>query len=165
LHTVEEEDLDFLQRGVNDRRVWRPIGRPRPVTGPEEREFFEEVIVGGDGVHLLVCVEGERVGIVSLTDPDRSAEVGYWIAPESHEQGYGSAAVGRLVEYGFDQLGLHRVEARVFDFNEASQALLRSLGFTHEGTFRETGIVDGDYRDTLWFGLLEDEWRSGESSV
>lgn len=159
LHTIEEEDLEFLHRHVNDERVWRLIGRPRPVTRAGEREFYEEVIVGGDGVHLLVCDDDDPVGIVSLHDPDHSAEVGYWIAPEFHEQGYGSAAVSRLVTYGFDQLGLHRIEAQLWDANDASRALLESLGFTHEGTFRESGVVDGEYHDTLWYGLLADEWR------
>jgi len=165
LHTIEEEDLDFLQRNVNDPRVWRRIGRAQPVNTQQEREFLEEVVAGDDGVHLLVCADGEPVGTVGLNDlggQGGSAELGYWVAPEHHRQGYATAAASLLVGYGFDQLGLHRVEARVYEFNDPSKTVLERVGFTHEGVHREAAFVDGVYRDTHWYGLLEAEWRDGE---
>ena len=163
LHTIEEEDLDFLQRNVNDPAVWRRIGRADPVNAQQEREFFDEIVSGDGGVHLLVCADGEPVGTVGLNDigdSGGSAELGYWIAPDHHRQGYGTEAAELTTGYGFDQLGLHRVAARVFEFNDASCKLLERLGFTREGTHREAAFVDGEYRDTYWYGLLEEEWRA-----
>ena len=164
LHTIEEEDLDFLQRNVNDPQVWRLIDRADPVNAQQEREFFEEVVAGDGGVHLLVCADGEPVGTVGLTDVRGGAELGYWVAPEHHRQGYATAAAELLVGYGFDQRGLHRIEARVFEFNDASQTVLERVGFTHEGTSREAVFVDGAYRDTHWYGILEEEWRADDGS-
>ncbi len=161
LRTIEEEDLPFLQQAVNDPRVWRAIGWPHPVNAAQEETFFEEQVCDREKVNLLVTVSEEPVGIVSLQAFNHElgrAELGYWIAPEFHDHGYGSEAAALLVTYGFDQRALNRIEARVFEFNDASQGLLESLGFTHEGTLRERQFVDGERQDVLWYGVLADEW-------
>jgi ribosomal-protein-alanine N-acetyltransferase len=162
LRTIEEEDLNFMQKAINDRGVRQAIGRPKPVNGVQEQEFFEEVICGEDSVSLLVTVEETRVGTVSISDIDvqtNSGEIGYWIAPDHQTQGYGSGAVALLVDYAFRELGLHRVEARVFEFNEASQRLLESVGFTAEGAKRDGFFAHGEYQDVHWYGVLETEWN------
>lgn len=163
LRPIEEDDLEFLRSAVNDPRVWRPIGRSRPVNREQEREFFENVVCGDDTVNLLIVADSAPVGTIAFNDIDRGAdraEIGYWIAPDHHRQGYATDATERFVTYGFDQLGLHKITARAFEFNEASQRLLESVGFTQEGVHRDEVFVDGAYRDVYWYGLLEGEWRS-----
>ncbi|SDK47037.1 GNAT family N-acetyltransferase [Natronorubrum texcoconense] len=167
LRPIEEDDLGFLQREINDPRIWRAIGRPRPVNGPQERAFFENVVCDDDTVNLLIVADSSPVGTIAFNAIDwetRQAEIGYWVAPEHHGQGYGTDAAARLVAYGFDQLGLHKITARVFEFNEASRRLLESVGFTREGVHRDDVFVDGAFQDTYWYGLLEDEWRSESES-
>ncbi|WP_440766957.1 GNAT family N-acetyltransferase [Natronorubrum sp. DTA7] len=162
LRPIEEDDLEFLQREINDPRIWRAIGRSRPVNGPQEREFFENVVCNDETVTLLIVADSSPVGTIGFNAIEwepRQAEIGYWVAPEHHERGYGTDAADRLVTYGFDQLGLHKITARVFEFNEASRRLLESVGFTREGVHRDDVFVDGAFRDTYWYGLLEDEWR------
>jgi [ribosomal protein S5]-alanine N-acetyltransferase len=163
LRTIEEEDLEFLQTQVNDPEIRRPIGRSTPLNAVQEREFFENVVCDDDSIHLLIVADSTPTGTIGLESIDResrSAEIGYWIAPDHHRRGYGSEATALLVEHAFDQLGLHRISARVFDFNDASRRLLESLGFTEEGVHRDAEFVDGKFQDTHWYGLLEDEWRA-----
>jgi len=163
LRTIEEEDIAFMQTVINDREVWRAIGRPSPVNRAQEREFFDEVVSGDEQLTLMIVAEDQPVGMVSLTPGrriDDNAELGYWVAPEHQRAGYGSAGVTHVLTYGFDQRGYHRIAARVFAFNEASRALLESLGFTQEGRHRDAAFIDGEYRDVLWYGLLADEWVS-----
>lgn len=168
LRTIEEEDLAFMQEAVNDPSVWRGIGYPKPVNMEQEREFFEEQVCNDDWVNLLVATDAETpVGTVGFTriDLDRDkGELGYWIAPAHQNEGYGTEAVELLVDYGFEQRAFHRIEARVTEFNDPSRRLLESVGFAHEGTLRENEFVDGEYRNTRWYGLLRDEWqeRRGE---
>ncbi|SDR26052.1 GNAT family N-acetyltransferase [Natronobacterium texcoconense] len=166
LRPIEEDDLEFLRDAINDPQVWRPIGGSHPLNLEQEREFFENVVCGDDGVHLLITADDSPVGTIGLREIDwesGTAEVGYWIEPDEHGQGYGSEAAELVVGYAFDQLGLHRIRAHVFEFNDASQRLLESIGFTREGTERESQFIDGEYWDTYWYGLLEDEWRADES--
>lgn len=163
LRTIEEEDLEFLHTQINDPAIWRPIGRSKPLNAEQEREFFENVVCNDDEIHLLIAVDSTPIGTIGLHSIDREArkaEIGYWIAPEHHERGYGTEATELLVGYGFDQFGLHRIAARVFEFNDASRRLLESVGFTEEGVHRDTEFIDGQYQDTYWYGLLEDEWRA-----
>ncbi|NKE34252.1 GNAT family N-acetyltransferase [Natronococcus sp. JC468] len=162
LRTIEEEDLEFLQAQVNDPAIRRPIGRSMPLNAEQERAFYDDVVCSDDAIHLLVVADATPVGTVGLDAIDwqsAGAELGYWIAPAHQRRGYGTEAVELVVGHGFDQLGLHRLAARVYGFNDGSKRLLESVGFSEEGVHRDAAFVDGEYRDTHWYGLLEEEWR------
>ncbi|WP_336327930.1 GNAT family N-acetyltransferase [Halovenus sp. HT40] len=162
LRPIERDDLSFLSEHRNDPRVWRSLGWPKPENHSQEETFFEETVCDDQSTDLLVTVDDSPVGMVSFnseaTDHDR-AELGYWIAPTEQGTGYATDAVRTLVEYGFQQRGFHRIEAEVFERNDASRAVLDRLGFTHEATIREKQWIDGEYRDVEWFGLLRSEWE------
>lgn len=165
LRTIETHDLDFLQEGVNDPSVWRPIGRPSPVNEQQEQEFLEAVVGADDNVTLLIVGEDGPAGTVSLTEREAAfsaAELGYWVHPDHRRQGYAKEAAGLLTDFGIQQRGYHRITARVFEFNNASQGLLESLGFEHEGVHREAGFADGEYQDVHWYSVLHDEWDSDQ---
>jgi RimJ/RimL family protein N-acetyltransferase len=165
LHTVEEEDLPFLQEWINDRRIRHGTETTRPANGAQEEAYYEEVICGDETVDLLVVADGSPVGMIGFAPIDQAtggAEVGYWIAPPHQRQGYATDALARFVRYGFEQLRLHRIEASVYAFNDPSATVLERVGFVHEGTRREAAFVDGDYHDVHWYGLLEPEWRATE---
>jgi RimJ/RimL family protein N-acetyltransferase len=115
-----------------------------------------------DGVTLLVCRDEEPVGFVALFDWSESSgrvEVAYWITPDNQGEGYGSEAVGLAVEYAFDERRFHKVVAHAHAQNDASRALLESLGFQQEGRRREHVFLDGEYVDSISYGLLESEWH------
>ena len=162
LRTIEEEDLEYLQEQVNDPQIWRSIGRNYPVNADQEQSFYDDIVCSDDEVSLLIADDGGPVGTIGLHDvgsPSDTSEIGYWVDPKYHRKGYGSDAADRIIEYGFQQLGLHRIEARVFEFNDASKALLESVGFVEEGVHRDAEFIDGEYQDVHWYGLLEGEWR------
>jgi RimJ/RimL family protein N-acetyltransferase len=102
------------------------------------------------------------VGVVELDPVDREtgvAELGIWIHPAHHRQGYASEAIELVVGYAFDELRVHKVTANAYARNEASRRMLASLGFVEEGVGREDAFLDGDYHDTHYFGVLDPEWR------
>jgi RimJ/RimL family protein N-acetyltransferase len=70
-----------------------------------------------------------------------------------------------LLEFGFSQLALNRVEADIDPRNLASARSLERLGFKKEGHLRERWIVDGEVSDTALYGLLLREWRSQKRHV
>jgi len=168
LRPVEADDVEFVQRCMNDPRVWRPALDSSPMNREQGQEFFEDVLSDEESVHCLVCDGGEPLGVVSLTgteygpgatDRSRAAEVAYYLAPDYHGQGYGSDAVGELIRYAFEDLNRRRLSARVGRFNDASIGLLESLGFEREGRLREAAWYRGEYHDMLWYGLLRADWR------
>lgn len=107
---------------------------------------------------------GRMVGYVELNEIDRrnlSASVARVIVgPDERGRGYGTSMVARLLEIGFGEIGLHRIELRVFDFNEAAIACYRNVGFTREGRLREVQRHDGEYWTLIQMSVLEDEWRA-----
>jgi RimJ/RimL family protein N-acetyltransferase len=63
-----------------------------------------------------------------------------------------------MLRLGFDELGLHRVSARLDADNRASGRLLERLGMRFEGRFRENEFVKGRWTDEAVYAMLRDEW-------
>lgn len=164
LTTVEEADLDAFVRARSDPDLRVPLGIDSAGNRDDVEEFFEETISSEDSFWFVVAVDGETVGSVTFTEVNESAgdgELSYWILPEHQGEGYASDAVALLLEYGFDELRLHRVTADCYATNDASRGLLETLGFSREGRFRDAAFLEGEYEDVLRYGLLEGEWREG----
>jgi [ribosomal protein S5]-alanine N-acetyltransferase len=112
--------------------------------------------------YLLATVErdsDEIVGSVRLgLDQPPHGELGYAIRPDRWGRGYATEAVGLMLGFGFDMLGLHRIQATCAPENEASQRVLAKMGFTYEGRLRGNVFHSGVWRDSLVYSILEDEW-------
>ncbi|WP_267639282.1 GNAT family N-acetyltransferase [Haloarchaeobius amylolyticus] len=163
LRTVEDEDLPHLQRLRNDPELRVFAGGPPEPFDEPDTEGFLEWLREDDTMALLACIDGEYVGMVTLKRiqrPHDTADAGVHIAPDEQGKGYATEACSLVLDYAFDQLGLHKVGAYSFDFNEPSQALLEKLGFTHEGRRREERFANGEHHDVHYYGLLAREWRA-----
>jgi RimJ/RimL family protein N-acetyltransferase len=86
--------------------------------------------------------------------------VGYTLAFDAWGKGYMNEALTALLEFGFSQLGLNRVEADIDPRNMASARSLERLGFQKEGHLRERWIVAGEVSDTGLYGLLLSDWQA-----
>ena len=93
-----------------------------------------------------------------LIKQHRRAEIGYELAPEHWGQGLMPEAVGAILRFGFERMGLHSVEAQIEPDNQGSRRVLEKLGFVQEGYFRENSYFDGTFTDTAVFSLLKADW-------
>lgn len=161
LRTIEESDLDFLQSAINDPAVRRHLTVRWPLNRAQEEEWFESQVASEDRINLLIVGEDGPAGTIGLgpiDDHDGNAEIGIWLRAEDQGEGYGTEASQLLITHAFDELRLHRIEARVFEDNDASKNLWEGLGFDHEAVHREAAYLRGDYRDVHRYAVLEDEW-------
>lgn len=94
-------------------------------------------------------------------EPDRTAEIGWILAPHAQGHGYALEAARLLLDLAFGELGLHRVYAELDPRNGASVALCERLGMRHEGHFAEHMWLKGEWTDTGHYAILEREWRGG----
>jgi len=88
------------------------------------------------------------------------ADIGYELSPEHWGRGYATEATRALVDFGFRELGLHRISSWCIADNAASARVLERLGLRQEGRLRENEYFKGRWWDTLLYGLLESEWRA-----
>jgi len=75
-------------------------------------------------------------------------------------KGIGPQMVKELLQIGFGQFGLHRIDLYVFDFNEAAIRCYEKVGFRKEGRIREARKIGDEYWSLYQMSILEDEWRS-----
>ena len=101
-----------------------------------------------------------NVALQSIDDKNRSCSVGIGIAKiENRSKGYGSEAIRLILNYGFFNLGMERIEADTWEINIPSQKALEKLGFVLEGLKRKAIYFGGKRYDLLNYSLLADEWR------
>lgn len=106
------------------------------------------------------------IGTCSLGNVDlanRRAEIGFALTRSAWGQGYMAEILPVLVQYAFEDLGLHRLEADIDPRNAASIRLIEGLGFQLEGRLRQRWQVTGEVQDSLFYGLLAPEWRAGHA--
>jgi len=88
------------------------------------------------------------------------AELGYALDNDSSKQkGYMKEALRSIITYGFEKMGLNRVEAFVGSKNTASLKLLKGAGFIEEGTLRSHYLKNGEMHDSVCFSLLRPEYE------
>jgi [ribosomal protein S5]-alanine N-acetyltransferase len=88
-------------------------------------------------------------------------EIGYVLGRAHWRQGYAREALQAVCSHLFHAAGIRRIEAEVNPDNEASTALLLSLGFVREGLLRQRWQTKGLTHDTAFFGCLASEWQHG----
>lgn len=158
LRTVQPADYGFIVANLNDPEV--RYGGYETVRGPVSAADIEARYEADDHHPFLVCREETPVGSTSLKHIDlegRKAEVSYWITPTEQGTGYATEAAALCLTHAFDELGLHKVWARVVGDNEASICVLDQLGFQREGILREHWRGMGRFVDEHRFGLLRSE--------
>lgn len=110
---------------------------------------------------LAVCDRRSQnlLGAVSLhvDEMHRHGEIGYWIGAKYWGNGYATEAARAMVDYGFTELGLHRVQARHFVRNPASGRVLQKLGMTLEGTHRDLYVRWEQFETVNVYAILESD--------
>ncbi len=110
--------------------------------------------------------DGRPIGMAGLMDVDPvngTAELIIGIGERSlRDKGYGTEAVGILLDFVFGELRLHRLQLRVWSFNERAIHVYERVGFQHEVTYREAHFRHGRFHDIHYVSMLVDEWATLE---
>jgi ribosomal-protein-alanine N-acetyltransferase len=113
--------------------------------------------------HMLDKASGDHIGWCGFhtwyTEHAR-AELGYGLYNDNYkEKGLMTEALKTVLEFGFGEMKLNRVEALIADYNIASIKLVEKFGFKKEGILRGHYFVDGVAEDSVIFGLLKSEYE------
>lgn len=164
-----EADADQLVEACADPDIVRFTHVPSPYTREDAATFERLTIDGaesGTALNLLVR-DGDRVlasvGLPRVAPSDLAGEVGYWVAPWARGRGVATRAARAVCRYAFEEVGLERLTLEAATVNAASNAVARRLGFTLEGTTRQSAMEGATGRpgsprlDMNVWGLLPDE--------
>lgn len=93
-----------------------------------------------------------------------TGSIGYDLRRDMWNRGVITEAVRAIVDFGFREMGLNRIEADMMTGNAASARVLEKLGFTEEGVLRQRGVWKGGFHDLRLFSLLRQEWREWDAA-
>jgi RimJ/RimL family protein N-acetyltransferase len=168
LRYFEPDDIDVLaaMHGDPDLVRWIPWG---PRTREQAAEVLERKLAcrtieaEGDGLGIAPVLKetGEMIGDFSLqyvSEKHSVAELGYLLTAGTQGRGYATEASREILRLAFEDLGFHRVIARVESRNAASAALAERLGMRREAEFVENEWIKGEWQSEIVYAMLAREW-------
>ena len=140
---------------------WRPHASSSE-TSATIKLFQSKKKYGQPGVYAIILRESNKmIGTVELHSytKDYKAELGYTINPKYWGNGYAAEASRAIISWGFEELGLKRIECTTFSTNHQSSRVCEKLDLTYEGK-RKKGylLYDGSTHDLECFAITDDEY-------
>lgn len=164
LRQLRAGDAANMFRLRSDPEVMRYI--PRPLARNEEDalaliNMYNDHIKKNEAINWAITEKGTdqligAIGFVAIRKEHFRAEIGYILHPDFQGKGMMKEALAALMDYGFNIMKLHSIEAIIDPDNTASAALLEKSGFVKEGHFKENEFLMGRFWDTAVYSKLAD---------
>jgi RimJ/RimL family protein N-acetyltransferase len=166
LRELRKEDAASLFAMLTSEEVSRFISPP-----PTTVEGFERFIawtqrerIAGTYACFAVVPKGmnSAIGIFQVRSLDPgfgAAEWGFAIGSEFWGSGIFAQGARLILNFVFDVIGAHRLEARACTANGRGNGALRKIGAVQEGVLRRSFLRNGQYYDQVLWGILADDWR------
>lgn len=101
-----------------------------------------------------------KIGLHHLNLPNKAGSIGYWLAKSVEGKGIVIRSCKQLITYGFEQVGLHRIEIKTATKNFKSQAIPQKLNFKKEGLLRQAELINNEFLDLYLYSMLSQDWKS-----
>ena len=164
LRKPELTDVDALYVVKNDPESAAMLGGFSTGYSKSDLEGWVEFHRAAKDEALFVIADAEdraigHVGLYKIDHRIRSAEYAILIGDRSTwGKGLGRACTRFVIEYGFDELNLRRIQLDVLATNDRAMKLYRSIGFVEEGRLRQAQWRQGKYVDVVLMGLLSEDY-------
>lgn len=152
LRPIMESDLENVFKGLSHPGVIKYYGvsYDNLEATKAQMNFFASLEKEGTGMWWAISSIDNKIffgagGLNNLNNVYKKAEIGFWLLPEFGGKGIIKEAIPLICDYGFEKLGLHRIEAMIESENVASKKVITYSGFHHEGTMKECEFKNGKY--------------------
>ncbi|MCE5171128.1 GNAT family N-acetyltransferase [Paenibacillus profundus] len=170
LRQVNAEDAAFILRHFGSEEVCQFLLDEERYTHIDHAHELIECYADPDSKGhnrwmILNKDTGERMGTCGFHGWDRrnlAAEIGYDLSPEYWGRGYMSEVLATMLAFGFERMGLNRIQAIVYPDNERSALLLQKFYFVREGVIRDKHLYLGQFYDHDCYSLLRREWTGSQ---
>ncbi len=162
LNGLNPDDSAALLFLRSDPGVMQYIDRPRAGSPEDIRRFLELVEqerLEGKGIAWAIRLQESPnligyIGFWRTQHAHYRSEVGYALHPHYQGRGLAREALDAVIDFGFQQLGLHSIEANINPGNDASRQLLLRCGFVQEAYFKQNFYFNGQFLDSEIYSLL-----------
>ncbi len=163
LRAVLKKDAAAMFGLRSNTEVLRYIGKAPMKSLSEAKKLIETILNNqfeNDAIMWAIALKenpGQKIGNICywrIDKPHFRAELGYILHPAHWNKGIMNEAIKPVIDYGFNSMKLHSIEANIDPGNSASEALLKKNGFIKEGHIRENYFFDGKFLDTVIFSRL-----------
>jgi RimJ/RimL family protein N-acetyltransferase len=173
LRSITADDVDDFYAIYSNPEVMRYWSTPPLPDKNAASKLIGDIRDGLERHELLkwgiaLRTDNTLIGSVTLFHLDfahRRAEIGYALGRPYWGKGYMQETLTAVINYVFEKLNLHRIEADVDPRNSASIRAVERLGFQREGYLRERWQVNGEIQDALFYGLIKPDWNSAKTTT
>ncbi len=165
LQKLETQDAERIAYIANDHRISDNLRDyfPYPYTLQDAKAFLALETAKKPRQNHGIYEDDRLVGICGVIPFDdiyrHSAEMGYWIGVAYWGRGIMSRALPQLIQYGFEAMNLHRIQAGVIASNTASIRVLEKCGMTKDGCLRDHVSKKEKFYDEHIYSILRDEYQ------
>lgn len=152
LREITESDLENIYIGLSNPDVIKYYGISfnSLESTKEQMTWFSELEKNKTGIWWAICSHDNRTfygagGLNDLSEEHKKAEIGLWLLPYFWGKGIMTETMPLICDYGFDQLGLHRIEGFVESNNQNCKKAMAKLDFQYEGTMKDCEIKNGEF--------------------
>jgi len=171
LRKLKRSDSQSIYQNAKDFEIARYTTLPHPYTLNDALIFIkrthQKMRKKTDYELGIELKENKKIiGVISLMKIDynnKNAEIGYWLGKKYWRRKIMKEAVKLILNFGFKELKLVRIYARVMHPNIASAKLLEKSGFKYEGRMRKTTFRKGKWLDDLRYSILREELMTRKS--
>ena len=163
LHSLNNDDVEGIFALRSNPDTMQFIPRPLVKSNDEALNHIKMIndkIDTNEGINWVISTKDNPkfmglLGIFKIYEENFRAEIGYMILPEFNNRGYVTEAIQAVVNYGFDVMNLHSIEAIIDPDNAASEKVLIKNGFVKESHFVENMFAEGKFWDAFVYSLLK----------
>ncbi len=101
-----------------------------------------------------------RIGMHHINHQNKIGEIGYWLANGMQGRGIITKCCNALIKFGFNELGLNRIEIKCALGNNKSKTIAEKLQFKHEAVLEQAEWLNGRFVGLHLYALLKNDWRS-----
>jgi len=165
LRAVERSDLSILLEYRNRTEYRRYFREYRELSMENQNFWFEEIVMKDPKTIMfsIVELESDRLlgacGLCYIDWINKNADFSIYIGADDLyiDEKYAPDAGNTMALYAFKELGLHRLWAEIYEFDNLKINFFENMGFKLEGRHRQTLWSEGKWHDSLFYSLLEDE--------
>ncbi len=162
LKRIEQEDADDIFSLRSDANAMQYIPRPIMQSVNEAPEFIQKLEgweKANEAINWGISLKPHKnlIGSICLWNISKEnyrAEIGYMLRSEFHGNKIMQEAIEAVIHYGFKNMKLHSIEAKVDPANVASIKLLKRNNFIKEGYLKENGFFNGKFFDTVIYTFI-----------